>query len=46
MAMALEHAARIAGATAAGTLPLAEGQVQVLAALSLAETLDAGSRGA
>ncbi|MFF9458073.1 hypothetical protein [Streptomyces flaveolus] len=46
VAMALEHAARVAEATAAGTLQLAEGQVQVLAALSLAETLDAGARGA
>lgn len=46
VAMALEHAARVAEATAAGTLQPAEGQVQVLAALSLAETLDAGSRGA
>ncbi|WP_327740515.1 hypothetical protein OG749_46500 (plasmid) [Streptomyces nojiriensis] len=46
VAMALEHAARIAEATAAGTLQPAEGQVQVLAALSLAETLDAGARGA
>lgn len=46
VAMALEHAARIAEATAAGVLQPAEGQVQVLAALSLAETLDAGARGA
>ncbi|WP_030578565.1 hypothetical protein [Streptomyces anulatus] len=46
VAIALEHAARIAEAVAAGTLPLAEGQAQVLAALSAAETLDAGARGA
>ncbi|MFD8417408.1 hypothetical protein ACFV2Q_37665 [Streptomyces sp. NPDC059650] len=46
VAMALEHAARIAEATAAGMLQPTEGQVQVLAALSMAETLDAGSRGA
>ncbi|WP_416965114.1 hypothetical protein [Streptomyces sp. Agncl-13] len=31
---------------AAGILQPAEGQAQVLAALSLAETLDAGARGA
>ncbi|MBK3625718.1 hypothetical protein JHN59_12865 [Streptomyces sp. MBT49] len=46
VATALEHAARIAEATAAGILQPAEGQAQVLAALSLAETLDAGARGA
>ncbi|MFI6688381.1 hypothetical protein [Streptomyces sp. NPDC050485] len=46
VAMALEHAARIAEATAAGALPLADGQFQLLVALSMAETLDAGSRGA
>ncbi|MER6196031.1 hypothetical protein ABT234_01445 [Streptomyces sp. NPDC001586] len=46
VAVALEHAARVAEATAAGILQPAEGQVQVLAALSLAETLDAGARGA
>ncbi|MFI5822871.1 hypothetical protein ACIA8I_27820 [Streptomyces rishiriensis] len=46
VAVALEHAARIAEATAVGTLQPAEGQAQVLAALSLAETLDAVARGA
>ncbi|WP_435057682.1 hypothetical protein [Streptomyces sp. bgisy060] len=46
VAIALDHAARIAEAITAGTLPLAEGQAQVLAALSAAETLDAGARGA
>ncbi|QUW85846.1 hypothetical protein SMIR_41855 (plasmid) [Streptomyces mirabilis] len=46
VATALEHAARIAEATAAGTLQPAEGQAQVLAALNLAETLDASGRGA
>jgi hypothetical protein len=46
VAIALEHAARIAEAIAVGILPLAEGQAQVLAALSTAETLDAGARGA
>lgn len=46
VAAALEHAARIAEAVASGTLTMAEGQTQVLAALSVAETLDAGVRGA
>ncbi|RSS81679.1 hypothetical protein EF919_39980 [Streptomyces sp. WAC02707] len=46
VATALEHAARVAEAVTAGTLPLAEGQAQVLAALSMAETLDAKVRGA
>jgi hypothetical protein len=46
VAIALEHAARIAEAITTGTLPQAEGQAQVLAALSTAETLDAGARGA
>ncbi|MFC7983318.1 hypothetical protein RI578_41100 (plasmid) [Streptomyces sp. BB1-1-1] len=46
VAIALEHAARIAEAVTAGSLPLADGQAQVLAALSAAETLDAGARGA
>ncbi len=45
MAIALEHAARIAEAITAGTLPQAEGQAQVLAALSAAGTLDAGAHG-
>jgi hypothetical protein len=42
----MEHAARIAEAIAAGTLPVAKGQAQVLAALNAAKSLDAGSRGA
>lgn len=46
VAIALEHAARIAEAVTAGSLRLADGQAQVLAALSAAETLDAGARGA
>lgn len=46
VAMALEHAARVVEATVAGTLKPEQGQMQVLAALSLAETLDAGLRGA
>ncbi|MFE3558704.1 hypothetical protein ACFXKW_28170 [Streptomyces sp. NPDC059193] len=46
LATALEHAARIAEATTAGTLQPAEGQAQLLAALSMAETLDASARGA
>ncbi|MFB8310124.1 hypothetical protein ACFC5T_16365 [Streptomyces sp. NPDC055961] len=46
VAIALGHAAVIASAITAGTLSLAEGQAQVLAALSAAETLDAGARGA
>ncbi|MGC4916356.1 hypothetical protein [Streptomyces albogriseolus] len=46
VAIALEHAARIAEAIAIGALPLVEGRAQVLAALGAAETLDAGARGA
>lgn len=46
VAIALEHAARVAEAVTAQTLPLAAGQAQVLAALGAAETLDAGARGA
>jgi hypothetical protein len=46
VAIALEHVARIAEAVAAGTLPVTQGQAQVLAALGAAETLAAGARGA
>ncbi|MGW4548570.1 hypothetical protein ACWEN4_19670 [Streptomyces violaceorubidus] len=46
VAIALEHAARIAEAINLGTLALSEGRAQVLAALGAAETLDAGARGA
>ncbi|MFF9074488.1 hypothetical protein ACF1A9_19625 [Streptomyces sp. NPDC014872] len=46
VAAVIEHAARIAEAVATGALPAAEGQIQVLAALSVAETLDACARGA
>ncbi|WP_457541806.1 hypothetical protein [Streptomyces filamentosus] len=45
-AIVLDHAARIADALAAGTLPAEDGQQQLLAALSAAETLDAADRGA
>ncbi|MFD7341529.1 hypothetical protein ACFV98_36980 [Streptomyces violascens] len=41
VAIALAHAARVAEAITVGILPLAEGQAQILAALSAAETLDA-----
>lgn len=44
--VALHHAATIAEATASGLLPRADGQRQLLNALSVAETLDAASRGA
>lgn len=44
--VALHHAATIAEATASGLLPRVDGQRQLLNALSVAETLDAASRGA
>ncbi|MFD3729026.1 hypothetical protein [Streptomyces sp. NPDC058671] len=45
VAVAIGHAARIATALATGDLDMEDGQSQVLAALSIAETLDAASRG-
>ncbi|WP_073814910.1 hypothetical protein [Streptomyces sp. CB02261] len=43
VAVVIGHAARIATALATGDVDMEDGQSQVLAALSIAETLDAAS---